>query len=395
MDGWHYPRTELAEKYLGLLALGIWSNFAIIAPRRKGKTLFILQDLAPQAQKKSYIPVYASFWQKINAPHEGLITSLEEAIAALDKKATFSRLLRTKIKKTTVSNELLGKMEVEFADNPSKPTSKELSYLDQLLSTLEEKAGKKTILLLIDEVQHLSTSNQFDPLAHTLRTMLDKRQGRVKSVFTGSSRHYMNLLFNESQSPFYHFVEALPFPDLDDQFIGFLRNKLAKNHQTTVPIQPLQKAFSHLDQSPYWMMKLISHMITFKASADEAQEHVLQLMEATEDFEGLAKRMKPIDRVVFLALCEGTNPFSKKLMAKIDQKTDVKGVQSNIQRAIKRLSEANLISQLYKGEYNIEKPGMKRYLERLIWMGDRDKQCQTTDSSQTIALNQRQSYDMH
>ena len=364
MEGWHYPRTELAEKYLGFLALGISSNFAIIAPRRKGKTLFILQDLAPLAKKKKYIPVYASLWQNINAPHEGLISALEDAIATLDKKSSLSRLLNAKIKKTTVSNELLGKMEVEFADNPSKPSNRELGYLDQLLATLEEKAGKKAILLLVDEVQHLATSSQFDALAHSLRTMLDKRQGSVKSIFTGSSRHYMNLLFNESQSPFYHFVETVPFPDLDEEFIKFLRDKLAKDHQVTVPLKSLQQAFYNLDQSPYWMMKLISQMITFKADVNEAQEHVLQLIEAAEDFEGIAKRMKPIDRMVFLALCRGANPFSKELMAKIDKEAGVKGVPSNIQRAIKRLSEANLVSQLHKGEYNIEKPGMRRYLEQ-------------------------------
>lgn len=365
MEGWHYPRADLAEKYLGLLALGISSSLAIIAPRRKGKTLFILQDLAPLSQKKNYIPVYASLWQNINAPHDGLITALEDAIAALEKRAALGRLFKARIKKTTVSNELLGKMEVEFADKPVKPGSRELTYLDQLLSTLEEKAGKKNVLLLIDEVQHISTSSQFDPLAHTLRTMLDKRQGRVKSIFTGSSRHYMNLLFNESQSPFYHFVEAVPFPDLDERFIAFLRDRLAAEHRISVAIQPLQEAFSHLDQSPYWMMKLISRVIAFKASVDDALEYVLQLMEATEDFEGLAKRMKPIDRLVFLALCDGASPFSKDLMARIDKETDVRGVQSSIQRAIKRLSEANLISQLRKGEYNIEKPGMRRYLEQL------------------------------
>jgi predicted transcriptional regulator len=286
-------------------------------------------------------------------------------IAAFDKKAVFSRLLKTKIKKTSVSNELLGKMEVEFADNPSTPSTRELAYLEKLLSNLEDKAGKKTILLLIDEVQHLSTSSHFSPLAHTLRTILDKRQGRVKSIFTGSSRHYMNILFNKSQSPFYHFVEAVPFPDLDEKFISFLREKLSSNHQIEVPIRPLLRAFSQMDQSPYWMMKLISHMITSKVSIGEAQEYVLQLMEATEDFGSVANKIKPIDRIVFLALCEGMNPFSRELMAKISHETNVKGVQSNIQRAIQRLSEANLISQIHKGEYNIEKPGMKRYLERL------------------------------
>ena len=112
-------------------------------------------------------------------------------------------------------------------------------------------------------------------------------------------------------------------------------------------------------------MKHIAHMITYKATVKEAQEYVLQLMEATDDFEGLAKRMKPIDQLVFIALCEDRNPFSKELMARVDRETNVKGVRSNVQRAIQRLSESNLISQVRKGEYNIEKPGMKRYLERI------------------------------
>lgn len=364
MDGWHYPRTELAEQYLGLLALGIQSSLAIIAPRRKGKTLFILKDLAPLSQKKNYVPVYASLWQNINAPHEGLITALEDAIAALDKKSPLRRLLNTKIKKTAVSNELLGKMEVEFADSPSKPTSKELTYLDELLTILVEKSGTKTVLLLVDEVQHLSTSSQFDPLAHTLRTMLDKRQGKVKSIFTGSSRHYLDLLLNESRSPFYHFVEQQHFPDLDDGFIEFLQNRLATSHQMTVDIQQLRDAFSDLDRSPYWMMKLIAQMITFRVTTEKAIEYVLQLMEATEDFEGIAKRLKPIDKLIFLALCRGDNPFSKEMMARIDKETEVKGVPANIQRAIKRLSEANLISHARTQGYNIEKPGLQRYLQQ-------------------------------
>lgn len=364
MEHWHYPREDLAEHYLNMLSLGISSSFAIIAPRRKGKTLFILQDLAPAAHKKKYIPVYASLWQNINAPHEGLIIALEEAIATLNKKTTLNRLLKANITKTTISNELLGKMEIEFSRNPSRASVAELTYLEQLLTNLEALAGKRTILLLIDEVQHLSTSKAFDPLTHALRTMLDKRQGRVKSIFTGSSRHYMNLLFNESQSPFYHFVEAIPFPDLEGSFIEFLRLKLSKEHRITVALQPMNKAFIQLDYSPYWMMKVIAHMITFKANVKNALDHVLLLMEAAEGYSGIAKKMKPIDCIIFLALSAGQNPFSKALMAKINQQTSVKGVPSNIQRAIHRLSEAGLISQMHKGEYNIEKPGLTHYLEQ-------------------------------
>jgi len=363
MNDWHFPRTELAEKYFGMLALDIASSFAIIAPRRKGKTLFVLQDLAPLSQKKGYIPVYASLWQNINAPHEGLIIALEQAIDTLDKRSALSNLLKTKVKKTAISNELLGKMEVEFASAPKRPTSGELAYLEQLLSTLETKAGKKTIILLIDEVQHLATAGAFDALAHSLRTMLDKRQGRVKSIFTGSSRHYMDLLLNESKSPFYHFVEFLPFPELGEDFIAFVRGKLANDYKITLAIPPLMRVFSELDQSPYWMMKLIAHMITFQVTIKDAMENTRQLMEAAEDFEGMSKKLKAIDKIVFLALCNGESLFTKTLMSRIEKETNVKGVQSNVQRSIKRLAEANLISQMVKGGYNIEKPGFKRYLE--------------------------------
>lgn len=189
---------------------------------------------------------------------------------------------------------------------------------------------------------------------------------QLNHFITGSSRHYMNLLFNESQSPFYHFSEPVPFPDLDSKFIEFLRAKLANEHGITVALQPLNRAFDHLDHSPYWMMKMIANMVTFKNGVEAAQHHILQIMEAAEGFEVIAKRMKPIDRIVFLALCERKNPFSKTLMAQIDQGTTIKGIPSNIQRSIQRLSEANQISQLHKGEYYIEKPGLKRYLSRKV-----------------------------
>lgn len=364
MDQWHFNRAALADQYLGLLALGITSNLAIIAPRRKGKTLFMLNDLAPLAAQRGYLPVYASLWQNINAPHEGIYKALSDAVAELDKQTPISRLLKTKIKKTTVTNELLGKMELEFADRPAVPSSSELNQLDELLSTLEAKAGKKTVLLLIDEVQHLSTSEMFNPLAHALRTMLDKRQGRVKSVFTGSSRHYLDLLLNESNSPFYHFVEQHDFPDLDDGFIEFLRQRLNNHYGITVALPPLKNAFQSLDYSPYWMMKLISQMVAFKASVAEALEFVQQLIAATEDYAGIVQKMKPIDSIIFLAICDNQNIYSKDMLARVEHEAGLKGVPANVQRCVKRLMNQGLVSQRKGSGFYVEKPGLQVYIQQ-------------------------------
>lgn len=222
------------------------------------------------------------------------------------------------------------------------------------------------MLLLIDEIQHLATSPHFAPLTHALRTMLDKRSGKVKAIFNGSSRHYMNLLFNESQSPFYHFVEAVPFPDLGDEFIEFLSENLHKRQGKSISKEELRRTFFAVDESPYWMMKVISHMITFEDTLNASLNYVLQLIEAAEGFEQIAKKLRPIDKIVFLALASGHSPFSKELLQKIDRETKTKGVYPNVQRSLKRLIEQHLVTQISKGEYKIEKPGFKEYLGKVF-----------------------------
>ncbi|MFT6123855.1 MAG: putative AAA+ superfamily ATPase, partial [Oleiphilaceae bacterium] len=58
MTDWHFSRPDLVTKSLKLFKVGITSNIALIAPRRKGKTLFLLSDLALQAEAQGYIPIY-------------------------------------------------------------------------------------------------------------------------------------------------------------------------------------------------------------------------------------------------------------------------------------------------------------------------------------------------
>ena len=60
MDTWYYSREDLADKCLKVLEIGISPNLSVVAPRRKGKTLFMLHDLASLAVKRGYVPVYIS-----------------------------------------------------------------------------------------------------------------------------------------------------------------------------------------------------------------------------------------------------------------------------------------------------------------------------------------------
>jgi hypothetical protein len=99
---------------------------------------------------------------------------LEETLASLSKRGAITRLLTTKISKTSVSNELLGKLEIEFAKDPQQAPSHDLIRMDKLVTELQKKAKKKTLLLMVDEIQHLATSDAFLPLTYALRTVLGK-----------------------------------------------------------------------------------------------------------------------------------------------------------------------------------------------------------------------------
>ena len=52
MDIWSFQRAKLAEKYLKILEIGISSNLAIIASRRKGKTFYVLNDVSVLSRLK-------------------------------------------------------------------------------------------------------------------------------------------------------------------------------------------------------------------------------------------------------------------------------------------------------------------------------------------------------
>ena len=363
MTEWHYPRPELATKILKTFEVGITSYVALIAPRRKGKTLFLLNDLASEAQDSGYIPIYASFWQNMDAPHEGLISSLKEAVESISGKSSLKRLLQSKAQKATISNELLGKVDVEFAGSPQKAATNELFLIDKLIGELTQLSKKRTVLLLFDEVQHLATNKSFSPLAHALRTSLDKRQGEVKAAFTGSSRRYINLLFNEESSPFYHFVDQIPFPDLDKGFIEFVRVKLHEEYSVSLPLQSLQRAFDDFERSPYWMMKMISYLVTYKHNLKDAMSFTLTLMEESEGFADIAKKMKSVDVIVYITLCEGEGPFSEEVLARVAKETKLKGIPGNIQRSLERLKDSNVISQTASGKYHVEKPGLRNFIE--------------------------------
>jgi len=80
VDPWHYPRPELAAKYLEVFDLGLTSARALFAKRRMGKSEFLEQDLIPAAQTRGYITVYLNLWDARSNPTPALLAALTRAL---------------------------------------------------------------------------------------------------------------------------------------------------------------------------------------------------------------------------------------------------------------------------------------------------------------------------
>ncbi len=359
---WNFKRAELALTVKKWFTEGLATSVAIIAPRRKGKTHFLLQDLSPILLAE-YTVVYTSLWKNPNNPAEGILLDVNTAIA--NNKSSIRKLITMapNISQLNISNELLGKAEIVLANNPIPASQSLIAELDasikQLITT-----SKKPVVLMIDEIQHLKSKPEFNDLTFTLRTLFDESKNKVKSLFTGSSRTNMHLLLNEQQAPFYQFAQVIDFPDLGDEYLAHLQKNLSDSGEL-VALPKLRAAYIEFDKSPFWMQKLATSMIMDNMPFDDCIEYTQRLIAIELNFSGIYQAMKPQDRIVFMAVANKEQLYSDKLRSEIERKCKVKGNNPNIQTALDRLVGDGIISKHLRAGYQIEKPGLRAYIDNL------------------------------
>ena len=79
-DPWHFERSALTERVLDVLTRGPVRALSLFAPRRAGKTEFLIRDLAPGAEARGHRVIYASFWQAPLSPLAVLLQALEKSL---------------------------------------------------------------------------------------------------------------------------------------------------------------------------------------------------------------------------------------------------------------------------------------------------------------------------
>lgn len=353
-------RPALATSYLHLLAAQPGRPIALFAPRRVGKTYFLDRDLTPAARQAGMLPVYADIWLNIEAPLEAINHALEEALDDVIVPTTGAgRLAKTPVKGVGAFGASLS-----LGDEPKRrdlPARPELRF-DALVSRLAT-LSKRTVLLMLDEIQSLGKTEGGTRTIGSLRAVLQKRKDQVCAVFTGSSQEELSAMTMTAGAPMYQFTQMLTFPYLDESYLKQLAAHFSDVHPVKrLDLQALERAFAHIGSRPALMKDIVKSM-----SAEGMVDVALGLRRFVESgplvasWKALFDDRDRLDQLTLIALAHRLAPTSKATIELLAQAGPVDVTLSKIRTALLRLKKERILSKP-GADYLIDDPLFADYL---------------------------------
>lgn len=350
---WHFPRTELAKSYLTQLDSGL-NSIAIFAERRKGKTEFLLEDLAPAAKAAGYTVVYINFWEQKSDPirciTRGILRTLQQ-----DSASTFSRW------KKELSVNVLG-VQAKVAAEPKNSPQALGDALDLLLEQ------KSNVLMMFDEIQQLAVSKDNDELIGTLRTFLDTHKRRVQAVFTGSSQDRLNKLFRVQKAAFYRGASLVEFPDMNNNFVDHLIARFQYISKRQLVARQAYKIFEKHNKSPFIIVDVLQTMLRDGIfDIRKGYEYYVKNNDPLNEYREIWGSLTLIDQLLLKEIILNLKPlYHETTYALLSEIMGVDNVgRGAVQHSIKRLREQSILNNVGHGQWEIESKEFQVFIESL------------------------------
>ena len=361
-DPWHYPRPELARKYLQTFDIGLTTARGLFAKRRMGKSEFLEQDLIPAARAAGYLTAYLNLWDARSHPTPSLVAVLGRALQPRGISKLVQRL-NTPLKKIKASGKVPGlvegALEAELADDPASAGP----LLSELLRGFD-KPGKR-MLLVLDEAQVLADPVQAE-LAHSLRAGLDSRKQNIKVIFAGSSEPTLRRMFGRATEPFYNWAPLEPFELLDIEFVKAMVAKVNKLSRYPLNEKDALNAFVKLKNTPEFFRRYLNRYLTHaelgaQAALADTQAHVFN----DANFRDIWNKLLPADQEVLKLLANGvTDLHSEPTRLLLGRSLGVdQAVSKNTpQQSLRRLQQEDIVVKLDHGHYQLQDDVLAEWL---------------------------------
>lgn len=350
---WHYPRLSLAKQVVSMFDSGLSTALVFFAPRRMGKTEFLLKDMQPMAEKEGWQVFYHSFLDTSKTAQEEFTKSLQQY---LENSRVFK--IPHKIKK------LSGKaMGIEGSIELQNQTENMLDFKEILIKT--SKQGK--LILLLDEIQALVKNNEANlPFITSLRTVLDTNKDNIKVIFTGSSREGLKKMFSAKEAPFFHFGQNLSFPQFGPEFTEHLAKQYSAITQKTLNKTALWEAFEKLGKMPQLIRALVERIVLHPdLSIEQAETELLEELSQDRDFDISWNNFSSLEQLILLEIsAQNSKLYSNETRDKLAKKLGLETIPvSSIQTTVRKLNKNCIIGhESDQGEYFIDDPNFQDWI---------------------------------
>lgn len=358
-----FERPALAKVYCdSLMGKGIahaTSGLFLTAPRRVGKSTFLLRELIPEATKRKWTTIYIDLWADKNANLADIITD-----AIKNKIIESENKLRKMIKKIKLDKiNLMGSFVINFANSD---WSENLTLPNALM--LLYKVLEQPILLIIDEAQQALMHEKAMNAMFAIKSARDQMNNlgqdpALMLVFTGSSRDKLGHLVLKKNQPFFG-SEVTSFPllnkDYTDTFTDWVNQNLAASNQFAK--ENMYYAFKLVGHRPE-ILRQIAGRIALSGEANRfaellQQDALIWQNRVWEEHENSFHSLTLLQKVILQILIKQGHywsPFSEESMLLYSQMTGQKDISTaTVQTALQGLRELNLVWHSGRGAYALE-----------------------------------------
>lgn len=172
-------------------------------------------------------------------------------------------------------------VSAEFARLDPVIASDDLVMIGNQLRLFLEVAKNKRVILVIDEIQHLITAKEFEPLQYMLRSILDELNEDIGVLYTGSSRKGLEAMFNNKDMPFYNSANQVAFPTLDRGYVDHVKNILEQHFSLNYCADDLFDFFKEVNFSAFGFDRLARHLPLEQGTLEEGINTIFEISAIT------------------------------------------------------------------------------------------------------------------
>ncbi len=378
----HFPRPDLAQELVVALCgeatfSDAHNGLFLAAPRRTGKSTFLLNDLAPALRATGVVVAYVDLWAD---PRRDPGTLIADAIArSLAPHASFVSRVAKKAGVESVT--VPGILKIDL----SKIGKHDGVTLPDALRALHETA-KAPIALIVDEAQHALTSDAGEATMAALKSARDQlnQPGNVNLmlVMSGSDRDKLLRLVNTNAAPFYG-SQIARMPPLGEDFIEHVARLISAQRPDLTPVDSplLLQAFAGFGHRPQFFMESLGQAISplagledvrFEQAVMEAAHERQRTDEAQMESDYLA--LRPVEQAVLWRLLEQGprfRPYDGEALQFYRKRASPQVTAQQAQAALDSLRKRTpaIVWKSARGEYAVDDAAMHRWFEKRVTEG--------------------------